>query len=163
MKYILKLAHLQVHWLARHPEHEQAWLNVLAEEERYCGMRMIFNIESYLEKLLAIVKVVDTLLRCVRKTCWQPGGVQGSPGRARYVRHRWVCQCECQCVPHTWHCLVRVVLYGHAAGSPVINFLFCQMPVYCAPGHLGKAHSSTTCHWALQQVSNFCYPLLQSV
>ena len=27
---------LQVHWLARHPEHEQAWLNVLAEEERYC-------------------------------------------------------------------------------------------------------------------------------
>ena len=27
--------HLQVHWLARHPEHEQAWLNVLAEEERY--------------------------------------------------------------------------------------------------------------------------------
>ena len=48
------------------------------------------NIESYLEKLLAIVKVVDTLLRCVRKTCWQPGGVQGSPGRARYVRHRWV-------------------------------------------------------------------------
>merc|ERR1719361_3128185 len=25
----------KVHWLARHPEHEQAWLNVLAEEERW--------------------------------------------------------------------------------------------------------------------------------
>ena len=31
----LKTNRLQVHWLARHPEHEQAWLNVLAEEERY--------------------------------------------------------------------------------------------------------------------------------
>ena len=30
----LKINDLQVHWLARHPEHEQAWLNVLAEEER---------------------------------------------------------------------------------------------------------------------------------
>ena len=34
LKEKLKMNDLQVHWLARHPEHEQAWLNVLAEEER---------------------------------------------------------------------------------------------------------------------------------
>merc|ERR1719352_2100718 len=47
------LEEAKVHWLAQHPEHEQAWLSVLAEEERwsthFCDVceRPVGSLEEY--------------------------------------------------------------------------------------------------------------------